>query len=141
MAATNTRCTTMDLLEFPPENVLEQAIAAAQDGSGKVEDLTTLLVQSNIYALSKTEVAEDGSGFTPLLMDDEEGAPLVAVFSALSRARPHRALAEFPLQMPGRALLLRLPAGYGAVLNPGYDAQMVIPPEAVAELKAQLQAG
>ena len=128
----------MDPLEFIPENLLEQAIVAAQDESGSAEDLTSLLLQSNIFSLSKGEVAEDGSGFAPILLDDEEGNPLLAIFSSLTRARPHRALAEYPVQMPGRALILRLPAGYGAVLNPGFDAQMVIPPEAVAELKAAL---
>ena len=129
----------MELLEFEPENLLEQAILDAQENDAPIAELTRLLIGSTLFSLSQTEVSPDGSGFAPILME-EEGAPLVAVFSSLERARPHRVLAEFPVQMPGRSFFLRLPPGYGAVLNPGWAAQLVLPPEGVAALKAQLKA-
>jgi hypothetical protein len=38
------------------------------------------------------------------------------------------------------AFFLRLPPGYGVVLNPGYLAQFIITPSAVADLQKDLRA-
>jgi hypothetical protein len=49
-------------------------------------------------------------------------------------------MAEYVLQMDGRAFFLRLPPGYGVVLNPGYLAQLIIAPNAVIDLQKDLKA-
>ena len=45
---------------------------------------------------------------------------------------------EYLLKANGRAFFLRLPPGYGVAFNPGYDAEMLLPPDGVAVLKQDL---
>ena len=71
------------------------------------------------------------------MLVEQGGMLFVAVFTALSR-NP-RGMAEYLLKANGTAFLLRLPAGYGVIINPGYDAQMLLPPDAVATLKQDLR--
>ena len=81
----------------------------------------------------------DGGGFEPLLMGEAD-APLVAAFTAPGRATLHRARAEYLLEMDGDSFLRRLPPGYGAVVNPGYDAQFVVDAGAVSRWRERAKA-
>ena len=130
----------MELLEFRPENELEKAIEDAKRGALSFADLVEVVVRSNLYISSKGEVQQDGSGFEPLLLE-QKGNPLVAAFSSLSRPALHKQMAEYVLQMNGREFFLRMPPGYGVILNPGYVAQLIIPSDGVADLKKDLAAG
>lgn len=127
----------MELLEFKPENELEKAIREAKQGTLSVADLMKIIVQSNLYISSKGEVRQDGSGFEPLLLE-QKGSPLVAAFSSLSRPGLHKHLAEYVLQMRGREFFLRMPPGYGVILNPGYLAQLIVPSDGVSDLRKDL---
>lgn len=129
----------MQVLEFEPENAFESVIVNAKQGVRSHADLTKLLAQSNLYISSKGEMQQDGSGFSPLLFE-EGGHPLVAAFSSLSRAERHGHMAEYVLQMNGKEFILRLPPGYGVVLNPGYSAQLIISPSGVIDIRKDLRA-
>jgi hypothetical protein len=131
---------TVSLLEFKPENELEIQIVAAKQGRFGLAELIRLLTGSPLYVSSKQEVNDDGTGFVPLLLG-ECAKPLVAVFSALSRPDLHHHVAQHVLQMDGKEFFLRLPAGYGAILNPGYEVQLILEPHAVADLQKKLNAG
>lgn len=126
-------------MAFKPENALESVIIDARQGVRPITEVMDLLAQSNLYISSKTEVQADGSGFSPMLLE-ESGNPLVAAFTHLPRAELHSHMAEYVLQMDGRAFFLRLPPGYGVVLNPGYLAQLIIAPNAVIDLQKDLKA-
>jgi hypothetical protein len=94
------------------------------------------MADSDLYIPSKSEVQEDGRGFVPVLLERGDMA-FVAAFTTLSR--PPRGMAEYLLKASGRAFFLRLPAGYGVIFNPGYDAEMLLPPDGVAMLKQDLR--
>jgi len=124
----------VELLKFDPENEFEAAIVSAKHGSLSLSGLMEKLAQSDVYISSKREVAQDGSGFDPLLVGSTEN-PLVAAFSSLSRPSLHAKMAEYALRMKGREFFNRLPQGYGVVLNPGYETQLIISSDVISDLK------
>jgi hypothetical protein len=128
----------MAQLAFQAETDIEHQIVKARDGDLPGDELMLQMADTTLYIPSTAEVQTDGSGFTPVLMD-QEGSPLVVVFTAMSR-QP-KDMAGYMVQVNGRQFFLRLPAGYGVVFNPGYDAQMLLPPQGAAALKEDLRAG
>jgi len=125
----------MALLAFAPENSIEQRILDVQAQTYSADALIRELADHDLYIPSKNEMREDGSGFVPVLVD-QGGMRFVAVFTALSRLP--RTLADYPLKAKGGAFFRRLPSGYGVMFNPGYDAQLLLPPEGVVLLKQDL---
>jgi hypothetical protein len=123
------------MLAFEPESDIEQRILDVQAGKYSADALIRELANHDLYIPSKGEMQQDGSGFVPVLLD-QGGMPFVMVFTALSR-QP-RDLAEYLLKANGAAFFRRLPSGYGVIFNPGYDAQLLLPPEGVAMLKRDL---
>jgi hypothetical protein len=122
------------LSEFIPENPLEETLLSAKNGNYPISKLMRKIAESYLYVSSTTEVAQDGSGFHPLLVGDSKH-PLVSAFSSISRTTLHREMAEFVLRMTGQDLFKRLPHGYGIALNPGYLPQLVISSDVIDKLK------
>jgi hypothetical protein len=123
------------MLAFEPQSDIEQRILDVQAQTYSADALMREMADHDLYIPSKGEVREDGSGFVPVLLD-QGGMPFVMVFTALSR-QP-RDLAEYLLKANRAAFFRRLPSGYGVIFNPGYDAQLLLPPEGVAMLKRDL---
>lgn len=111
-----------------PANDLERLILDSRAGRAPVENLLRALVAADLYVSSATEIKDDGSGFTPLLFDNQAGNLLTAVFTDPSRATAHAGRAKYLLRLKGRDLFRRLPAGYGLVINPGHPVGMEIQP-------------
>jgi len=126
----------MALLAFEPQTDIEQRILDVQAQTYSADALLRELADHDLYIPSKGDVQEDGRGLVPVLLD-QGGMPFVMVFTALSR-RP-RGLAEFLLKANAGAFFRRLPSGYGVIFNPGYDAQLLLPPDGVAMLKQDLR--
>ena len=125
----------MALLPFEPEDDIERKILDVQAQNYSADALMREMADHDLYIPSKGEVREDGSGFVPVLLD-QGGLLFVMVFTALSR-QP-RDLAEYLLKANAAAFFRRLPSGYGVIFNPGYDAQLLLPPKGVAMLKRDL---
>ena len=125
----------MALLAFEPESDIERRILDVQAGKYSADALIREMADCDLYIPSRGEVQQDGAGFTPVLVD-QAGMKFVTVFTALSRHT--RDIADTLLQANGRAFFRRLPPGYGMIFNPGYDAQLLLPPEGVAMLKQDL---
>ena len=125
----------MTLLSFEPETAIEQRILDVQAQTYSADVLMREMADHDLYIPSQGDVQEDGRGFVPVLLD-QGGMPFVMVFTALSR-RP-RGLAEYLLKANAAAFFRRLPSGYGVIFNPGYDAQLLLPPGGVALLKQDL---
>jgi hypothetical protein len=126
----------MALRAFTPETVIEHRILAAQKGELSGDALLQEMAAANLFIPSREAVQEDGSGFQPVLMD-MDGQPYVTIFTAPARVPPDTA--PYPLQAAGRHFFLRLPPGYGVIINPGYAAQMLVPPHGIAALKQDLR--
>lgn len=123
------------LERFDPQNPLETAVTEARVGTRSPDELPGLLAAARLFVSSRAEVMADGQGFDPLLVGEAD-APLVAAFTSADRATIHRARAQYLLEMDGDAFLRRLPPGYGAAINPGWDAQFVVDADAVARWRA-----
>jgi len=126
----------MALLAFEPQTAIEQRILDVQAQTYSADALMREMASHDLYIPSKGEVQEDGRGLVPVLLE-QGGMPFVMVFTALSR-RP-RGLAEYLLKANAGAFFRRLPSGYGVIFNPGYDAQLLLPPDGVAMLKQDLR--
>jgi hypothetical protein len=126
----------MTLLSFVPETVIEHRILAAQKGELSGDALLREIAASNLYIPSKDDVQEDGSRFQPVLLE-MDGQSYVAVYTALARIPSD--LAPYLLQTVGTYFFLRLPPGYGVMVNPGYAAQMLIPAHGVAAFQQDLR--
>jgi SseB protein N-terminal domain len=126
----------MALLAFEPESDIERKILEVQAGKYPADALIREIADSDLFIPSKSEVQEDGRGFVPVLV--EQGDMLfVAVFTAHAHRPPD--IAKYLLRANGRAFFPRIPAGYGVIVNPGYDAQLLLPPSGVATLKQDLR--
>ncbi|OJT96506.1 MAG: hypothetical protein BGN82_05980 [Alphaproteobacteria bacterium 65-7] len=124
------------LLEFAPENAIERRILAARTGDVSGDAVMLEMAAADLFVPSTRKADPEGSGFRPVLLE-QDGISFVAAFTATGR-QP-RDMAAYALRMTGRHFFLRLPPGYGAVLNPGYDAQMLLPPEGVTALQQDLK--
>lgn len=129
-----------ELAPFAPENELERLIADAKVGLTPIADVLAQLVRGNVFVSSRREVQQNGDGFDPVLFDlPNLQRPLVAAFTAESRPALLSDVAKYFLQMPAVGFLARMPPGYGVILNPGYDAQLVIADHVVADLKSRIR--
>jgi hypothetical protein len=126
----------MALLSFAPETPIEHRILAAQQGDLSGDALLREIAASNLYIPSNDEVQEDGSRFQPVLLEMEDET-YVAVYTALSRTPGD--MAPYLLQTVGSHFFLRLPPGYGVIVNPGYAAQMLVPTHGVAAFQQDLR--
>jgi hypothetical protein len=109
---------------------------AAQKGELSGDALLHEIAASDLYIPSKDEVQEDGSRFQPVLFE-MEGQPYVAVYTAL--ARTPKDLTPFLLQTAGTYFFLRLPPGYGVMINPGFAAEILVPAQGVAAFQQDLR--
>jgi hypothetical protein len=125
----------MTLLAFVAETDIEHQILRAQDGALSGDALLRRMANADLFVPSTGEVQSDGSGFQPVLID-QDGSPFVVVFTAVSR-QP-KDMAACTMQMNGGQFFRRLPAGYGVMVNPGYDAQILVPSDGMAALKQDL---
>ena len=126
----------MALLAFVPETPIEHRILAGQKGELSGDALLHEIAASDLYIPSKDEVQEDGSRFQPVLFE-MEGQPYVAVYTALTRTPKN--MAPYLLQTVGTYFFLRLPPGYGVMINPGFAAQMLVPAQGVAAFQQDLR--
>jgi hypothetical protein len=125
----------MTLLAFVAETAIEHQILKAQDGALSGDALLRRMADADLYIPSTGEVQTDSSGFIPVLVD-QDGTSFVVVFTA--KSRQPKDMAACTMQMNGRQFFRRLPAGYGMMVNPGYDAQILVPPHGMAALKQDL---
>lgn len=126
----------MALLSFAPQTPIEDRILVAQTGGLSGDELLREMADATLYIPSADEVQEDGSRFQPVLLDID-GQAFVTVYTALQRAR--RDAAPHLLQALGSHFFLRLPSGYGVVVNPGYTAQIFVPAHGIAAFQQDLR--
>ena len=124
------------LLDFAPRNAIERRIQEARTGTVPGDTVMLEMADAELFIPSTQQIQNDGSGFRPVLLE-QDSLSFVAAFTAAGR-QPHD-MAAYALRMTGRHFFLRLPPGYGVILNPGYDAQMLLPPEGVTALQQDLK--
>jgi hypothetical protein len=126
-----------ELLVFTPLNALERAIAEAKAGTISVNAALDIAFDAMLHIPSVAPVQPNGDGFEPLLMNAGLDR-LIACFSAPPRLALYRHRASHVFAQSGREFFLRIPPGYGAILNPGYAAQIILTPDTIAGMKPDL---
>ncbi len=127
----------MTLLAFAPETAIEHRILDVQAGKHPADALIRAMADSELCIPSNGQVRDGWKGYVPVILE-QNGIAFVAAFTAASRQT--RDFAPYLLKSQGRPFFLRLPSGYGVIFNPGYDAQLLLPPDGVVILKQDLQA-
>ena len=127
----------MTRLAFVPETDIERRILDVQAGKYSADTLMLELANSELCIPSQAKVQDGWRGYVPMLLEQND-VPFVAVFTAGSRQT--RDFAPHLLRSNGKPFFLRLPAGYGVIFNPGYEAEIFLPPDGVAMLKQDLAA-
>lgn len=126
-----------ELIEFAPENAIERKLVDAKAGACTNDELVAALRDASILVGSTTAMQPDGSGFAPLQMKAGPDAVIVA-FTTRKRIGLYPAYAQHAFEMRWRDFIFSIPSGKGAVINPGYTHQMIIPAEEVRKLKSWL---
>lgn len=119
--------------EFVSLNELESKLVAAKQGRVPVGDFVHQLLSSEIALPTASEVQADGSGFEPVLFDNE-GVRMLAAFTARDRVTELGQIAKFCLMIKGADILRRIPKGYGLVVNPGLKVGFEISPQGISEI-------
>ena len=120
----------MTLLPFAAEAPIDHRILAAQNGDLSSDALLREIAAATLYVPSRDDVREDGSRFQPVLIEQAGDT---------ARSRVPADTAPHLLQTAGSHFFRRLPPGYGVIVNPGYAAQILIPPHGVAAFQQDLR--
>ena len=128
---------TEELIEFIPQNAIEHKLVDEMSGKCDNDELVEALRVSSVLIGSSTIIAPDGAGFSPLTMKAHDDI-VIACFTSLVRLGLYPEQARHAFEMPWRDFILSIPPGKGAVLNPGYTHQKVIPADEVRKLKSWL---
>ena len=114
-------------------------MADAKAGACTNDELVEAMRNVTIYVGSASAMRPDGSGFSPLLM--RAGTEqMLAAFSSPRRVGLYPEFAQHAFEMRWRDFIASIPSGKGAVINPGYTHQIMIPAEEVRKLKVWLGA-
>ena len=124
------------MLTFAPETDIERRILDVQAGRHPADALIRDMADSELCIPSNGPVRDGWKGYVPVILE-QNGIAFVAAFTAASRQT--KDFAPYLLRSEGRPFFQRLPSGYGVIFNPGYDAQLLLPPDGVAILKQDLQ--
>ena len=125
------------LLEFVPQNAVERKLSDEMAGRCTNDALVETLLAATIHVGSSTNMRPDGSDFSPLLMN-AHGDTVIACFTSRMRIGLYPDHARHAFEMRWRDFVLSIPPGKGAVMNPGYTHQKIIPADEVRKLKAWL---
>jgi hypothetical protein len=136
----------METTEFTPHNDLEQQLMDVHAGTLEVEDFVARLLNENVFMPVKDE-KNAIAGFQrstqaePLIIEDEDGNQIMAVFTSPERAKPF--LEYFPDYKGGLLsefswVLRKIGGGFPLALNPGWEIGLDFDAEMVASLLASL---
>lgn len=122
--------------QFIPANDLESALVQANKKNMPIREFLSVLLESDVYLLSSTEVNSDGSGFRPMMFD-KDGETLISVFTGRERTNKANDRLPYCLTMKGRQLIQRIPAEFGIVLNPQWEVGLEIPPQGLQDIRRE----
>ncbi|MBS0208472.1 MAG: SseB family protein [Planctomycetes bacterium] len=129
--------------DFDPLNELENALVAAQEGRLPVVSFIDKLLASKVALLLQNDPGPTWDNSTaPLILTNDAGHPVIAVFTALERSlewTKREPKFTFALLTDFVWVLRGISAGVGLVLNPGLPTGLEMPASGVAQLKVRAQ--
>ena len=131
---------------FVPANELESHLLQAQLGQSSIAEFLDRLLAAEVFVLVDKEPGPrslwDNSA-SPLVLANAAGLPVFPMFTAQERFTLwNKQFPQFKYWMlvPFQSLLRGVADDVGIVINPGKTVDLELAPEAVANLKARLQA-
>lgn len=137
----------MDGAPFIPHNDLEKLLAEVMQSKAEAEDFVARLLAGDQVFMPVQDEKHTIAGFQlstkaqPLLIEDEEGTQVMALFTSPERAKPFAEI--FPDYKGGLLvefswILRRIGGGFPISINPGWDVGMDFDAETVAQFTASL---
>jgi len=126
---------------FEPRNELERKLVAAWQGEISSDEFMAELMGSEVFMPVADEEMVAGiqrsTRAKPLIIHDEEGTPVMPLFTSPERAKPF--LADYPgygggLLAEFKWVLAKMGTGCGIALNPGWEIGFDMEPETVSQL-------
>lgn len=137
----------MDSTAFIPHNDLEILLTEVMQGSAEAEDFVARLLAGDQVFMPVQDEKHTIAGFQlstkaqPLLIEDEDGTQVMALFTSPDRAKPFADI--FPDYKGGLLvefawMLRRVSGGFPISINPGWEVGMDFDAETVAQFTASL---
>lgn len=137
----------MDGTPFIPHNDLEILLAEVMQNKAEAEDFVARLLAGDQVFMPVQDEKHTIAGFQlsnkaqPLLIEDEDGTQVMALFTSPDRAKPFADI--FPDYKGGLLvefawILRRVGGGFPISINPGWEVGMDFDAETVAQFTASL---
>ena len=129
------------MMAFIPKNELEKKLLTAWEGSISGDEFMQELLVSEVFMPIEDDEVMPGvqrsAHAQPLVLEDEDGTQVVAVFTSPDRAKTF--LMDFPHYGGGlltefKWVLEKMGAGHGVTLNPGCEVGFDMAPEMVSQI-------
>jgi hypothetical protein len=121
----------------PVHNELEQALLDGIRGAVRQTVFISSFLTTPVHALSRTESSDDASqGFSPLVLSTTEGAPMLPLFTDLSRVpAEYLEVAPHTVALTGGRFVASVADEVGIVVNPGHPIGFELSPGALAAIR------
>ncbi|MEE1622345.1 SseB family protein [Zafaria sp. J156] len=118
-----------------PHTHLETILVAGQEDPARAGEVIATFLQEEVFFLSREEVAADTQNVQPLLLQNADGQPLIALFTDVRRIPgTYIDTAPFAVRVVGAAVVDNL-SGAGLVINPGHPVGFEIGPDGVDAIR------
>lgn len=114
---------------------LRDTLVAGKDGDAEPGEIIRAFLTSTVYFLSAEEVTPETGSVNPLTLQDNDGNPLIAMFSATDVIPEEYAEhAPHAVDAPGVAVVQSL-SGSGIIIDPGQEHGFQISAEGVERIR------
>ena len=119
-----------------PLNDLEEKLAQGGQPDADPVDVILSFLNNEVYIISADALEGEDSQVEPLVLGNEDGQPVLAVFSHPSRVDPeYLEAAPNVLGTQGAAIIANIGDELGMVINPGAAYGFEINPEGIATIR------
>ncbi|MGP5219902.1 SseB family protein [Arthrobacter rhombi] len=118
-----------------PQTHLETVLHEGQADEAMAGQVIATFLSEEVFFLSREQVTEETDNVQPLLLQNKEGDPVIALFTHVNRIpEAYTAEAPYAVCVVGAAVIDNL-NGAGVVLNPGHQLGFEIPAEGVDAIR------
>ena len=129
--------------ELVPETELEQVLSDAKQGKVRAEDAMNYFFRVEASILDTDFDPDQPNKLqNPLRQFGPNEEPLIALFSSVKRAEPHRRRRpeyRYLKTVPVASLIRAMAPGVGLVLNSGWKVGLQLPPQEIERIKSYLK--
>ncbi|WP_417235600.1 SseB family protein [Arthrobacter sp.] len=124
-----------------PQTHLETVLHEGQADEAMAGQVIATFLSEEVFFLSREQVTEETDNVQPLLLQNKDGEPVIALFTHVNRI-PETYIAEAPfaVRVVGAAVIDNL-SGAGLVLNPGHQLGFESPAGGLGAIKREFAPG